>query len=71
MYDSNEKFNEVINSEILDIHFALNILINAVGNNWEGFNKVDKYLIGKVLNTLKYYSDNEKDLVIKFSKNEN
>ena len=67
MFDSNEKLNEVIQSDRLDIEFALNILINAAKSNWGSFSKVDKFLLGKALDTIQSYADNKEDIVIKFS----
>ena len=47
MYDQNEKLKEIINSDKLDITITMNILINAVKNNWDKFNTVDRFLISK------------------------
>lgn len=68
MYDQNEKLNEIINADRLDTSLAINILINAVRCNWDKFNKLDKFIIGKALQTIKSYSDNKEDIVIKFKK---
>jgi hypothetical protein len=68
MYDQNEKLKEIINSDKLDITLTMNILINAVKANWEKFNTVDKFLIGKSLQTIEYYFEKKEDIVIKFKK---
>lgn len=68
MFDSKEKLKEVIDSEKLEVTFALNLLINAALSNWSNLSKVDKYLLGKALETIKYYSDRKEDIVINFSK---
>jgi hypothetical protein len=68
MYDQNEKLKEIINSDKLDITITMNILINAVKNNWDKFNTVDRFLISKALQTIEYYSDRKEDIVIKFKK---
>jgi hypothetical protein len=68
MYDQNEKLKEIINSDKLDITITMNILINAVKNNWDKFNTVDRFLISKALQTIQFYSDRKEDIVIKFKK---
>lgn len=68
MFDRNEKLKEIINSDRLENHFALNILINSVRINWNKFNKVDKFLIGKALQTIQSYADKKEDFTIKFKK---
>ena len=68
MYDQNEKLNEIIHQDKLDTTLTINILINAVKTNWDKFSKLDKFLIGKALQTIKHYADNKEDLVIKFKK---
>jgi hypothetical protein len=68
MFDSKEKLKEVIDSDKLEVTFALNLLINAALSNWSNLSKVDKYLLGKALETIKYYSDRKEDIVINFSK---
>ena len=68
MYSKREKLIEIVNSEKMDIELAINILINSVGNNYDKFSKIDKWLIGRSLQTFQWYYDNEKDIVIKFDK---
>jgi hypothetical protein len=68
MYSKREKLIEIVNSEKMDIELAINILINSVGNNYDKFSKIDKWLIGRSLKTFQWYYDNEKDIVIKFDK---
>jgi len=68
MYDQNEKLKEIINSDKLDMSLTMNILINAVRTNWDKFSKLDKFLIGKALQTIQFYADRKEDIVIKFKK---
>lgn len=68
MYDQNEKLKEIINSDKLDITITMNILINAVKNNWDKFNTVDRFLISKALQTIEFYFEKKEDIVIKFKK---
>lgn len=68
MYDHDEKLLEILNSEKIDIRLAMNILFNAVSVNWNHFNKVDKFLIGKAFETIQYHADKKEDIVISFNK---
>jgi hypothetical protein len=68
MFDENEKIVEIINSEKIDTTHAFNILINAVRGKWDQYNKVDKFLIGKVLETIEWHAENKQDFVVKFKK---
>ena len=68
MFDGNEKLIEIINSEKIDTTHALNILINAVKSKWDQYNKVDKYLLGKVLETIEWHAERKKDFVVKLKK---
>ena len=65
----NDKLNDIIDSERLEIETALNILINAVKNNYVSFNDLDKFLIGKSLQTFLDYYERKEDIVIRFNKN--
>lgn len=68
MYDHDEKLKEIINSEKIDMGLAMNILFNAISANWENFNKIDKFLIGKAFQSIQYYADKKEDIVITFNK---
>ena len=68
MYNQDEKLKEIVNSDRLDSTLTMNILINAAKSNWNNFNDVDRFLISKALQTIKYYADNKEDIVIKFKK---
>ena len=46
-----ERLDDIINSEIMDIETSMNILINAVQSKYDEFSDIDKYLIGKSLST--------------------
>lgn len=71
MFDKQSKLNEIIHSEKIEsTELLMNILINAVGKNYQNFGDLDQYLIGRVVQTLQWYKDNNCDFVIKFSKNE-
>lgn len=67
MYDHNQKFSEIVNSDRIEIELAMNILINAVASNWDNYSSADKYLIGRVFETFQYHYDHKLDLTIKFS----
>ena len=43
-----ERLDDIINSEIMDIETSMNILINAVQSKYDEFSDIDKYLIGKL-----------------------
>ena len=63
-----ERINNAIDCEILDLETCMNILINATQQNFQKFSDLDRFLISKSLSTFKWYAENKKDLVIKFSK---
>jgi hypothetical protein len=62
------RINEIVNSERIDIETSLNILINAVQNKYDEFSDIDKYLIGKSLSTFLSHYKSKEDIVIKFKK---
>ena len=62
------RINEIVNSERIDIETSMNILINAVQDKYEEFSDIDKYLIGKSLSTFLSYYKSKEDIVIKFKK---
>lgn len=63
-----ERLDDIINSEIMDIETSMNILINAVQSKYDEFSDIDKYLIGKSLTTFLSYYKSKEDIVIKFKK---
>ena len=65
-----ERLDDIINSEIIDIETSMNILINAVQEKYDEFSDIDKYLIGKSLSTFLSYYESKEDIVIKFNKGE-
>ena len=62
------RINEIVNSERIDIETSMNILINAVQNKYDEFSDIDKYLIGKSLSTFLSHYKSKEDIVIKFKK---
>lgn len=68
MFNRQDKIKEIASSEKMDVELALNILINAVGKNYKDFSKIDKWIIGKSLETFQWYYDNSTDITIKFDK---
>ena len=70
MFDQNQKLKEIVNSDKLETHLSLNLLINAVKSNWDNYSKLDQYLIGRALQTIEWHSDNKQDFIIEFSKNQ-
>jgi hypothetical protein len=66
----NNRINEIVNSERIDIETSMNILINAVQEKYDEFSDIDKYLIGKSLSTFLSYYESKEDIVIKFNKDE-
>jgi hypothetical protein len=70
MYDHDEKLNEIINFDKIDMGLAMNILFNSISVNWDNFNDVDKFLIGKAFQTIQYYADKKEDIVISFNPSE-
>ena len=71
MFNHQSKLEELINSEKIESpELLMNILINAVGKNYAMFDDLDKYLIGRAIQTLQWYKDNNQDFNIKFGKND-
>ncbi len=68
MFDHDSKLREVISSEKLESELVLNILINAISKNYNQFDNLDKYLIGKAIQTIEYHKTHNQDFSIEFSK---
>ena len=66
----NNRINEIVNSERMDIETSMNILINAIQNKYDEFSDFDNYLIGKSLSTFLSYYESKEDIIIKFNKDE-
>ena len=64
----NDKLENIIVSERMDIETALNVLINSVQSKYDEFSYIDKYLIGKSLSTFLSYYESKEDIIIKFKK---
>lgn len=68
MFSKRDKIREIASSEKIDIDLALNILINAACKNYNKLSNLDKWLLGKSLETFQWHYNNKVDITLKFDK---